>query len=92
MKEFQEFGKLLNHWRVEIKNSFITINVTIKDKDGNYKVVKKRLSNGPMEGCNSRIKCIIKNANGYRNFDRFRKRVFFSINKNTPIKSKNKNK
>ena len=92
LKEFQEFGKLLNHWRVEIKNSFITINVTIKDKDGNYKVVKKRLSNGLMEGCNSRIKCIIKNANGYRNFDRFRKRVFFSINKNTPIKSKNKNK
>ena len=45
-----------------------------------------------MEGCNSRIKCLIKNANGYKNFDRFRKRVFFSINKNTPIKSNNKNK
>ena len=92
LKEFREFGKLLNHWRTEIKNSFITVNVTVKDKDGNYKVVKKRLSNGPMEGCNSRIKCIIKNANGYRNFERFRKRVFFSINKNTPIKSNNKHK
>ena len=92
LKEFQEFGKLLNHWKVEIKNSFIKVDVRIKDKKGNYIIVKKRLSNGPMEGCNSRIKCIIKNANGYRNFDRFRKRVFFSLNKNTPIKSKQKNK
>ena len=90
LKEFQEFGKLLNHWKVEIKNSFIKVDVRVKDKKGNYIIVKKRLSNGPMEGCNSRIKCIIKNANGYRNFDRFRKRVFFSLNKNTPIKSKQK--
>ena len=90
LKEFQEFGKLLNHWRNEIKNSFIRVNVKIKDKKGNFIIVKKRLSNGPMEGCNSRIKCLIKNANGYRNFERFRKRVFFSLNKNTPIKGKKK--
>lgn len=90
LKEFQEFGKLLNHWRNEIKNSFIRVNVRIKDKKGNFIIVKKRLSNGPMEGCNSRIKCLIKNANGYRNFERFRKRVFFSLNKNTPIKGKEK--
>ena len=62
-----------------------------EDKKGNFIIIKKRLSNGPMEGCNSRIKCLIKNANGYRNFERFRKRVFFSLNKNTPIKVK-KNK
>ena len=74
LKEFQEFGKLLNHWRNEIKNSFIRVNVKNKDKKGNFIIVKKRLSNGPMEGCNSRIKCLIKNANGYRNFERFRKR------------------
>lgn len=90
LKEFQEFGKLLNHWKTEIKNSFIRVNVRIKDKIGNYIIVKKRLSNGPMEGCNSRINCLIKNANGYRNFERFRKRVFFSLNKNTPIKGKKK--
>lgn len=71
-EEFREFGRLLNHWKNEIKNSFIRIN--------NY-----RLSNGRMEGCNSRLKCIIKNANGYRNFNRFRNKCFFSINKNTPI-------
>ena len=87
LEEFQVFGRLLNHWKIEIKNSFITVDTLIKDKQGNYIEIKKRLSNGPMEGCNSRIKCIIKNANGYRNFERFRKRVFFSINKNTPIKN-----
>ena len=87
LEEFQVFGKLLNHWKTEIKNSFITVDTLIKDKKDNLILVKKRLSNGPMEGCNSRIKCIIKNANGYKNFDRFRKRIFFSINKNTPIKN-----
>jgi transposase len=90
LEEFQVFGRLLNHWKIEIKNSFITVDTLIKDKQGNYIEIKKRLSNGPMEGCNSRIKCIIKNANGYRNFDRFRKRIFFSINKNTPIKNYHK--
>lgn len=93
LKEFREFGKLLNHWRTEIKNSFIKIDAYTVDKKTNEVIsIKKRLSNGPMEGCNSRIKCIIKNANGYRNFERFRKRVLFSINKNTPIKNNNKSK
>ena len=93
LKEFREFGKLLNHWRVEIKNSFIMIDAFTIDKKTNKIIsIKKRLSNGPMEGCNSRIKCIIKNANGYRNFERFRKRVLFSINKNAPIRSYNKTK
>ena len=93
LKEFREFGKLLNHWRAEIKNSFIKIDAYTVDKKTNEIIsIKKRLSNGPMEGCNSRIKCIIKNANGYRNFERFRKRVLFSINKNTPIKNNNKSK
>ena len=32
----------------------------------------------------------VNKANGYKNFDRFRKRVFFSLNKNTPIKGKKK--
>jgi transposase len=93
LKEFREFGKLLNHWRTEIKNSFIKIDAYTTDKKTNEIIsIKKRLSNGPMEGGNSRIKCIIKNANGYKNFDRFRKRVLFSINKNTPIRSNNKSK
>ena len=87
LPEFQVFGKLINHWKTEIKNSFIRINFYTKNKNGELIFIKKRLSNGPMEGSNSRIKCIIKNANGYKNFDRFRKRILFSINKNAPIKN-----
>ena len=71
---FKTFGRLLYHWRTEIKNSFIVIN-------------NRRLSNGAIENLNSRLKCIIKNANGYRNFERFRKRCFYSINKNITLKN-----
>lgn len=72
LEELRAFGCLLKRWRAEIKNSFIRIN-------------KRRLSNGAMEGINSQLKCIIKNANGYRNFERFRRRCMFAINKDTPI-------
>lgn len=64
---FFQFGRLLQHWKVEIKNSFIRID-------------NRRLSNGKMEGCNSRLKCLIKNANGFRNFDRFKRRCLYVIN------------
>lgn len=77
LEEFREFGKLLKRWEKYIKNSFIRIN-------------KKRLSNGPMEGINSRIKTILKSANGIRRFYRLRNRIMYSINKNIPIKSFNK--
>ena len=73
LEEFRTFGNLLNRWKINIKNSFIRVN-------------GKRLSNGPMEGINSRIKTIMKSANGFRNFNRFRNRVIYSINKNVPIK------
>ena len=69
---FNEFGRLLLHWRQEIKNSFIVID-------------NRRLSNGPMEGVNSRLKCLIKSANGYSNFSRFRNRCIYTINKDVPI-------
>ena len=73
LEEFRTFGKLLNRWKINIKNSFIKVN-------------GKRLYNGPMEGINSRIKTMMKSANGFRNFNRFRNRVIYSINKNVPIK------
>ena len=71
---FRSFGKLLYHWRKEIKNSFIIID-------------NRRLSNGAIENLNSRLKCIIKNANGYRNFERFRTRCLYAINKELIIKN-----
>ena len=78
-EEFRVFGKLLIHWKAEIKNSFI-------------RYQGKRLSNGPIEGANSRIKTILKSANGYTNFNRLRNRIMYSLNKDIPIKGNPKRK
>jgi transposase len=68
------FGKTLVKWRSEIKNSFMRI-------DG------RRVSNGPIESTNNKIKTVIKTANGIRKFSRFRNRVLYSINKDIPIQN-----
>lgn len=73
LEQFRTFGKLLKRWKPNIKNSFIRID-------------NKRLSNGPMEGINSRIKTILKSANGIKQFYRLRNRIIYSINKDVPIK------
>lgn len=39
-----------------------------------------------MESLNGRIKRIISDGYGYKDFNRFRNRVMFSLNKNEPIK------
>ena len=78
-EEFRTFGNLLIHWKHEIKNSFI-------------RYQGKRLSNGPIEGANSRIKTILKSANGYVNFNRLRNRIMYSLNKDIPIKGNTKRK
>jgi transposase len=72
---FRSFGKTLLKWRLEIKNSFIRVN-------------GKRLSNGKIEKMNSKVKTIIKSANGLKNFDRLKRRIMYSMNKDIPIKYK----
>ena len=63
-------GNTYHKWRYEIANAI------------HYKNdVDKRYSNGPAEGMNNAIKTIIKDGNGYRNFERFRKRVLLILNK-----------
>lgn len=63
-------GETYNAWKAEIANA-----ITVRNFDG------KRLSNGPAEGLNNPIKTLIKDANGYKNFERFRKRVLLLLNK-----------
>ncbi len=72
---FRSFGKTLLKWRLEIKNSFIRVN-------------DKRLSNGKIEKMNSKVKTMIKSANGIKNFDRLKRRIMFTMNQNIPIKYK----
>ena len=50
-------SRMLRHWKQEIINSFDRVN-------------EQRISNGPIESVNSRIKVIKQNGNGYRNFER----------------------
>lgn len=61
-------AKTYDKWKVEIANA-----ITVKNYDG------RRYSNGPAEGLNNAIKTIIKDANGYRNFERFRKRALLIL-------------
>ena len=72
---FEILVKHFKKWKKEIKNSFIKVN-------------HRRLSNGPIEGVNNRIKTVIKSANGIKNFYRLRNRMLYSINKDVPIKLK----
>ena len=58
----------LENWKEEIVNSFHTY-------DG------RKLSNGPIEGRNRIVKIILRLANGYTNFNRFRNRVLYVLNK-----------
>ena len=76
IKEFRDFGRMLQNWKVEIKNSFIMSR-------------GRRISNGPIESTNSKIKTIIKASNGIRDFRRLRNKIMYSINKDTPLKNLN---
>lgn len=74
LQEIRTLGKTLDKWRDEIKNSFLIVD-------------KRRVSNGPMESTNSKIKTLIKVSTGIRSFERLRNRIMYSINKDIPIKN-----
>ena len=44
------------------------------------------MSNGPIESTNGRLDRLLSDGYGYTNFERFRNRALFSINKNELIK------
>ena len=44
------------------------------------------MSNDPMGSLNGRLKRLLSDGYGYSDFDRFRNRALFSLNKNAPIK------
>ena len=68
IESYRRFSTTLIEWFDEIVNSFHVYN-------------GQRISNGKIEGTNSRIKTILKNANGFKNFSRMRNRIMYSINK-----------
>ena len=70
--EYREFWKLLEHWKVEIVNSFNT-----------YK--GKRISNASIERKNKDIKDLIRIQFGLKNFIRFKSRIVYCFNDNSHI-------
>lgn len=68
--EYKEFYKLLNHWKVEIVNSFIKYNGI-------------RISNSHVERFNGKLRNLIDISFGLTNFIRFKNRAFYCFNKNT---------
>ena len=56
-----------------IINSFIMV-----EKMGNGKIYNSRLSNGPIESINRKIKDLKRMGRGFRNFEHFRNRFLYS--------------
>lgn len=69
LKPFVEMARTLEHWKPEIINSFIRVN-------------GRRISNGPMEGMNSKLEKLIINGNGIPKIETLRNRALLKYGKN----------
>lgn len=70
---FREFASLLEKYEDPIINSFIMV-----EKIGNGKIYDARLSNGPIESINRKIKDLKRLGHGFRNFEHFRNRFLYA--------------
>ena len=70
---FRTFASLLEKYKEPIINSFIMV-----EKIGNGKVYDSRLSNGPIESINRKVKDLKRMGRGFLNFEHFRNRFLYS--------------
>lgn len=70
---FENFARLLTKYKEPIINSFVMIEKM--SKTGTY---KSRLSNGPIESINRKIKDLKRHGRGFRNFEHFRNRFLYA--------------
>lgn len=70
---FRDFASLLEKYKDPIINSFIMI-----EKIGAGKIYDARLSNGPIESINRKVKDLKRLGRGFRNFEHFRNRFLFA--------------
>ena len=73
------FASLLEKFEDPIVNSFIMV-----EKIGNGKIYDARLSNGPIESINRKVKDLKRLGRGFRNFEHFRNRFLFAT-RQTPV-------
>lgn len=76
---FVDFALLLSKHKERIINSFIRCRI------GPGGIYDSRLSNGPMESLNRKVKDLKRLGRGYRNFSHFRNRFLFSARNNPAI-------
>lgn len=76
---FREFSSLLQKHKDSIINSFIMI-----EKEGPGGLYDSRLSNGPIESMNRKVKDLRRSGRGFRNFEHFRNRFLYATRK-TPV-------
>ena len=70
---FRDFASLLAKYEDPIINSFITV-----EKIGNGKIYDSRLSNGPIESINRKVKDLKRLGRGFLNFEHFRNRFLYA--------------
>ncbi len=76
-KIFVEFGNLLRKYKNPIINSFIMV-----ERLGPDGIYNSRLSNGPIESLNRKVKDLKRLGRGFRNFEHMRNRFLFATRKN----------
>lgn len=77
---FRDFADLLIRYHDYIINSFIMV-----EKHGYGGIYSSRLSNGPIESLNRKIKDLKRLGRGYRNFEHFRTRFLYATRGNPVI-------
>ena len=70
---FVSFARLLSKYKEPIINSFV-----IAEKYGPSGLYNSRLSNGPIESMNRKIKDLKRLGRGYNNFEHFRNRFLYA--------------
>lgn len=76
---FIDFANLLIRYHDYIINSFVMV-----ERTGAGKLYNSRLSNGPIESLNRKIKDLKRLGRGYTNFEHFRARFLFAT-RNRPV-------
>lgn len=76
---FVDFAELLCKFKEPILNSFIMV-----EKHGAGGIYDSRLSNGPIESLNRKVKDLKRLGRGFRNFEHFRNRFLYA-SRNNPV-------
>lgn len=76
---FVNFASLLSKYKEPIINSFIMV-----EKNGPGGIYSSRLSNGPIESLNRKVKDLKRLGRGFKNFEHFRNRFLYAT-RNNPV-------